>query len=154
MEFCINYLILSIRWLIKLHYMSLKKIISPFYQFTTYPTHRLTVKEKCVVLLKGLLISIAGFTLAFWIINFILIFCGAFGFPIRNVLHSKNFTDNIHAHILDGLFLMSVLGPLLEESIFRLWLSNTYIYKFIHCILHFNWYLYSFRKANILTWTG
>ena len=117
--------------------MSLKKIISPFYQFTTYPTHRLTVKEKCVVLLKGLLISIAGFTLAFWIINFILIFCGAFGFPIRNVLHSKNFTDNIHAHILDGLFLMSVLGPLLEESIFRLWLSFKRIHIFISLFIVF-----------------
>jgi hypothetical protein len=67
----------------------------------------------------------------------ILIICSACGYSIKNIVASSSFNASISAHIFSGLLLIGFLGPILEESIFRLWLSFKRIHIFISLFLIF-----------------
>jgi membrane protease YdiL (CAAX protease family) len=108
--------------------MSIKKVIHGFYLITSFPEQKIKGKGRWKVLLKGLAICLIGIPLSNLFVSLVLEICRANGYPIKNILASNSFNANISAHIFLGLLLISVLVPLLEESIFRLWLS----FKRIH----------------------
>jgi hypothetical protein len=117
--------------------MSIKKVIHGFYLITSFPEQKIKGKGKWKILLKGLAISLVGIPLSNLFVSLVLEICRVNGYPIKNILASNSFNANITAHILSGLLLISVLVPLLEESIFRLWLSFKRIHVFISLFIVF-----------------
>ncbi|MCH4251858.1 MAG: CPBP family glutamic-type intramembrane protease [Prevotella sp.] len=111
--------------------MSIKKVIHGFYLITSFPEQKIKGKGRWMILLKGLAISLIGIPLSLMFMFPILIICSMYGCPIKNIMASSSFNAGISAHIFLGLLLISVLGPLFEESIFRLWLSFKRIHIFI-----------------------
>jgi hypothetical protein len=117
--------------------MSIKKVIHGFYLITSFPEQKIKGKGRWKVLLKGLAICLIGIPLSNLFVSLVLEICRANGYPIKNILASNSFNANISAHIFLGLLLISVLVPLLEESIFRLWLSFKRIHVFISLFIVF-----------------
>jgi membrane protease YdiL (CAAX protease family) len=117
--------------------MSIKKVIHGFYLITSFPEQKIKGKGRWMILLKGLAISLIGIPLSLMFMFPILIICSMYGCPIKNIMASSSFNAGISAHIFLGLLLISVLVPLLEESIFRLWLSFKRIHIFISLFIVF-----------------
>ena len=117
--------------------MLIKEITHNFYLITSFPEQKTDGKGRWKVLLKGLAICLIGIPLSAVFLFPILIICSACGCSIKNIVASSSFNASISAHIFLGLLLISVLGPLLEESIFRLWLSFKRIHVFISLFIVF-----------------
>jgi len=103
-------------------------------------------KQKEVILLSGIYFYVKYVILAFILVFLILFACKLCDLQFFNVVNSPEFRENVKKHLVLGIFLISFLGPLVEETIFRLWLSFKRVHIFMSTLVIIYYILSKFLR--------
>lgn len=101
------------------------------------------------IIFSGILFYLKYIIIAFVVIALVLLIIRLTGIEVEHIGSSKEFKDSFRSNILCGLFEICLLGPLLEELLFRLWLT----FKRSHILISTFVLLYALLTLCILPHT-